>query len=303
MTDLQDIEELMSLEEAQEFTSGLKKVAAWLEGKFVEMERGRPWVAMGYEDFYSWWVGEGLNNLQIDSDRRKAIAGWMHDEGTPVAAIASATNVSAKTTYTDIASNEALKNFTANAPIPGPSGHTLPIAGTYIPTSHEIYMGVQSWDDYPEGPNLCLPDTPEKIKADVAEVIALSKWGESESALRDYVLEGYAVVVDEHADGHHTNLIAWAKEHGLYVHVGRRGDKRGITGLDWGNPFEIPDDGDRPDVIRKYQEFYLPYKPKLMSAVQDLRGKVLGCWCAPKACHGDVLAQLANATIDGEVVA
>lgn len=26
----------------------------------------------------------------------------------------------------------------------------------------------------------------------------------------------------------------------------------------------------------------------------ELRGKVLGCWCAPKMCHGDVLAELAE---------
>lgn len=25
----------------------------------------------------------------------------------------------------------------------------------------------------------------------------------------------------------------------------------------------------------------------------DLRGETLGCWCAPRACHGDVLATLA----------
>jgi len=24
--------------------------------------------------------------------------------------------------------------------------------------------------------------------------------------------------------------------------------------------------------------------------LSSLRGKVLGCWCVPKACHGDVLA-------------
>jgi len=32
-----------------------------------------------------------------------------------------------------------------------------------------------------------------------------------------------------------------------------------------------------------------------MAALPELRGKVLGCWCAPKACHGDVLVSLANA--------
>ncbi|MHB8407806.1 MAG: DUF4326 domain-containing protein [Acidiferrobacterales bacterium] len=31
-----------------------------------------------------------------------------------------------------------------------------------------------------------------------------------------------------------------------------------------------------------------------MSALGELRGKVLGCWCSPQACHGDVLEELAN---------
>jgi hypothetical protein len=33
----------------------------------------------------------------------------------------------------------------------------------------------------------------------------------------------------------------------------------------------------------------------ILSAIPTLKGKVLGCWCAPLACHGDVLAELANA--------
>jgi hypothetical protein len=31
-----------------------------------------------------------------------------------------------------------------------------------------------------------------------------------------------------------------------------------------------------------------------MADIGELTGKVLGCWCAPKACHGDVLVKLAN---------
>jgi hypothetical protein len=27
---------------------------------------------------------------------------------------------------------------------------------------------------------------------------------------------------------------------------------------------------------------------------RELRHKILGCWCHPKACHGDVLAEIAN---------
>jgi hypothetical protein len=32
-----------------------------------------------------------------------------------------------------------------------------------------------------------------------------------------------------------------------------------------------------------------------MAALRELRGKDLVCWCAPDACHGDVLLVLANA--------
>ncbi len=61
----------------------------------------------------------------------------------------------------------------------------------------------------------------------------------------------------------------------------------------WGNPFEIGKDGTRDQVIQRYAEWILK-QPTLMAALSELRGKVLGCWCAPKACHGDVLHALAN---------
>jgi len=59
----------------------------------------------------------------------------------------------------------------------------------------------------------------------------------------------------------------------------------------WGNPFKIGRDGNRAEVIEKY-EAYIRKTPKLMEALPELEGKVLGCWCAPKACHGDVLVKL-----------
>jgi len=31
-----------------------------------------------------------------------------------------------------------------------------------------------------------------------------------------------------------------------------------------------------------------------LEALPELRGKDLGCWCAPENCHGDVLLALAN---------
>jgi hypothetical protein len=65
----------------------------------------------------------------------------------------------------------------------------------------------------------------------------------------------------------------------------------------WGNPFVIGRDGDRAEVIRKY-EAWLMRHPRLLARVAELRGKVLGCFCAPLPCHGDVLARLAEAAGD-----
>lgn len=61
----------------------------------------------------------------------------------------------------------------------------------------------------------------------------------------------------------------------------------------WGNPFVIGKDGTREQVIAKY-EVWLRKQPKLMAVLIELKGKTLGCWCRPHACHGDVLLRLAN---------
>jgi Domain of unknown function (DUF4326) len=71
------------------------------------------------------------------------------------------------------------------------------------------------------------------------------------------------------------------------VYVGRGRGSR------WGNPFRTPRDGTREQVIAKY-EHWLVHQPELMAALPQLRGKILGCWCAPKPCHADVLLRLAN---------
>lgn len=64
-------------------------------------------------------------------------------------------------------------------------------------------------------------------------------------------------------------------------------------GSDWGNPFVLDQDGDRATVVDAYERFYLPHKPSLTGQLGSLRGRALGCWCAPDPCHGDVLARMA----------
>lgn len=66
----------------------------------------------------------------------------------------------------------------------------------------------------------------------------------------------------------------------------------------WGNPFSHRPGTlaefkvkDRQEAIDRYREWILD-RPELISALPELQNKVLGCWCSPKACHGDVLIEL-----------
>lgn len=81
------------------------------------------------------------------------------------------------------------------------------------------------------------------------------------------------------------------------IYIGRE-YKRGSYDLaksKWANPYHLkrgaPDD-ERAEVIARYREHILA-KPDLLRALPELRGKTLACWCAPCACHGDVLHELA----------
>ena len=62
----------------------------------------------------------------------------------------------------------------------------------------------------------------------------------------------------------------------------------------WGNPFRIGSDGTREEVIEKYRQ-WLKAQPELLTDIHVLKGKILLCWCKPLPCHGDVLAELAEA--------
>ena len=61
----------------------------------------------------------------------------------------------------------------------------------------------------------------------------------------------------------------------------------------WGNPYVICKDGTRAEVIDKYEK-YLLSSPSLLTKLGELKGKHLVCWCAPQACHADVLIKYAN---------
>lgn len=78
------------------------------------------------------------------------------------------------------------------------------------------------------------------------------------------------------------------------VYIGRAVPARGFREASpWANPFKIEREADRAAAVAKYEK-WLDTQPELLAMLPDLKGKRLGCWCAPKACHGHILARRAD---------
>lgn len=60
----------------------------------------------------------------------------------------------------------------------------------------------------------------------------------------------------------------------------------------FGNPFILNKDGDRKTVVRKYEE-YVRNNYEILEAIKELKeDDVLGCYCSPLECHGDVILKI-----------
>lgn len=56
----------------------------------------------------------------------------------------------------------------------------------------------------------------------------------------------------------------------------------------WGNPFFMKNEFERAEFLRKYERYFI--ESGLINDIWLLDdAKRLGCWCAPKPCHGDIL--------------
>jgi hypothetical protein len=65
----------------------------------------------------------------------------------------------------------------------------------------------------------------------------------------------------------------------------------------FGNPFEIGKDGSRQDVVDKYRAYFhkrIDEDVEFKKQVLALKGKRLGCFCKPHACHGDIICEYLN---------
>lgn len=103
-----------------------------------------------------------------------------------------------------------------------------------------------------------------------------------ESQLIDKLKNGETVVINMNTNFH---VLKYAKDNGLYKQIDRYSE--------YGNPFFLNTDGDRDQVCDGYIE-YFKHKRSLHTKVKDLKGKALGCHCAPLRCHGDYLKKLSD---------
>lgn len=94
---------------------------------------------------------------------------------------------------------------------------------------------------------------------------------------------------------------------GCDVYIGRRLAMGGwnLPASKWANPYSLKDCGGSVDeAVRRYEEYLMHGEGVwLLDDLEELRGKVLGCWCKKKPtnpCHGDVLVRLLNEHADDE---
>eukprot|EP00466_Bigelowiella_natans_P011764 jgi/Bigna1/141355/aug1.62_g16063 len=103
---------------------------------------------------------------------------------------------------------------------------------------------------------------------------------------------------------HYQDLKQWTEDPS-HVYIGR--SVRFVEGAShskWHNPFSVKKHG-RKRSLQLYEEWIIsgvnPCTKKkrgqgpLMKDIGELKGKILGCWCKPLDCHGDVLLKLLSA--------
>lgn len=87
------------------------------------------------------------------------------------------------------------------------------------------------------------------------------------------------------------DLDDWLKDKN-HIYIGRNMSMyvKGATKSKWCNPFSVKKYG-RDKCLELYKE-YIKSNKQLLKDLKELDGKILGCWCSPNKCHGDILLDL-----------
>jgi hypothetical protein len=127
-------------------------------------------------------------------------------------------------------------------------------------------------------------ETQNMTKRDLkSEMLQTTEISPRESEMIERLKAGETVVINMKTDKF---VMDWAIKINRFARIDRN--------TVWGNPFIINEDGNRDTVCNSFEFHYLPNKPGLMKKVDTLKGKALGCWCAPLNCHGNSLKRIVD---------
>jgi hypothetical protein len=73
----------------------------------------------------------------------------------------------------------------------------------------------------------------------------------------------------------------------------------GLPASKWANPFHITENHPRGSALERY-EYYVRSRPDLMAALHEIDDQILGCWCRPALCHGDILIKLREEQLNAQ---
>ena len=88
----------------------------------------------------------------------------------------------------------------------------------------------------------------------------------------------------------YNSLADWLQDP-KHIYIGRANKYLNINASKWANPFSVEKYG-REKALEMYENYIR--ESDLLKEIKELKGCILGCWCAPKKCHGDILIKLMN---------
>lgn len=98
-----------------------------------------------------------------------------------------------------------------------------------------------------------------------------------------------------------SNLKEWTNAPN-HVYIGRKGivfiegERFPKNDSQWCNPYKIQGEITREKCLEQYKEYLLNLlnDPEIKKQFLQLYGKVLGCWCSPEQCHGNIIIDILN---------
>ena len=242
----------MDEQEAREAVDDIKKGINTVRARIYELDRRKGWKALGYRSFASCCMKE-FPELHAKTVEQQLAAARVE---------------------------AVLQEFPGTPGKIGdmPESHARPLVQLrHDPTAlNDAYTKAQEIaDEENEG---------KLTQAIVSRAVEVAKpeyeWTKDELKRKAIVESGGTVVANMHQDTDRA-LLMWARKTDRFVRIDRN--------TEWGNPFEMGKDGDRDTVCDSYEIFF-PRKFSLHNRLDELKGKVLGCWCYPARCHGMYLA-------------